>query len=56
MHELQRVLERQVRKLAGRVLGQPESSALDRTPEPDASVGLRGHERMGAPTAAERTT
>jgi hypothetical protein len=46
MHELQRVLERQVRKLAGGVLGQPESSALDCSAEPNVRVRLRGHERM----------
>ena len=46
MDELQRVLERQVRELAGGVLGQPQSSALDRSAEPDVRVGLGGQERM----------
>ena len=36
MHELWRILERQVRELAGGVLGQPqEGSALYRSTEPD---------------------
>ena len=48
MHELQRVLERQVRELASGVLGQPESSALDCSAEADVSVGLGGQERMFA--------
>lgn len=43
MHELQRVFERQVRELAGGVLGKPERSALDRPAEADVSVRLRGH-------------
>jgi hypothetical protein len=46
MHELQRVLERQVRELAGGVLGHPEGSALDCSAEADVRVGLGGHERM----------
>ncbi len=46
MHELQRVLERQVRKLASSVLGQPQRSALDRSAEADVRVGLGGQERM----------
>jgi hypothetical protein len=31
MHELERVLEREVRELAGGVLGQPQRPALDRS-------------------------
>jgi Putative Ig domain len=46
MYELQQVLERQVRKLARSVLGQPQRTALDRSPEAGMSVWLRGHERM----------
>ena len=45
MHELQRVLERQVRELAGGVLGQPYGSTLDCSAEADVRVGLGGHER-----------
>ena len=48
MDELQRVLKRQVRKLASGVLGQPECSALDRSAETDMRVRLRGQERMFA--------
>lgn len=44
MHELERVLERQVRELAGGV--QPERSALDRPAEAEVGMLLRGHERM----------
>jgi hypothetical protein len=33
MHELQRVLERQVRELARRVLGHPQGPELDRSAE-----------------------
>jgi hypothetical protein len=36
--ELQRVHERQVRDLAGGVLGQPQRSALDRATEADVGV------------------
>jgi hypothetical protein len=43
MDELQRVLERQVRELAGGVLGQPEGSALDSAAEADVSMRLCGH-------------
>jgi len=46
MHELQRVLQRQVGELASGVLGQPKGSALDCTSEADVGVGLGGHERM----------
>ena len=46
MHELQRVLERQVRELASGVLSQPECSALDRSAEADVSVGLGGHKNV----------
>jgi hypothetical protein len=46
MHELQQNLERQVRKLARGVLGQPQRAALDRSAEAVLSVRLRGHERM----------
>ena len=46
MDELEGVLERQVRQLARRVLGGPQSSALDRSAEADVSVGLGSHERM----------
>jgi len=48
MHKLQRVLERQIRELAGGVLGQPQRPALDRTAEADVRVWLRGHEHMFA--------
>jgi hypothetical protein len=44
--ELPRILEQQVRKLAGRVLSQPQSTTLDRSAEADVSVGLGGHEHM----------
>jgi hypothetical protein len=44
--ELQKVRERQVREVAGGVLGQPECSALYRSTEADVSVRLGGHERM----------
>src|SRR5688572_32844729 len=43
MHELQRVLERQVREFAGGVLCHPQSSALNRSPEANMSVRLRRH-------------
>ncbi len=43
MHELQRVLEREIRQLAGSIFGQPQGSALDGSAEADASVGLDGH-------------
>ena len=46
-HELQRVLERQVQKLAGGVLGQPQCSALDRSAEADVRLRLHGAERIG---------
>jgi len=39
MHELQRVLEREIRHLAGSIFGQPQGSALDGSAEADASVG-----------------
>jgi hypothetical protein len=45
-HELPRILERETSDLASGILGHPQSSALDRTLEPNASVGLCGHERM----------
>jgi hypothetical protein len=48
MHELQRVLQRKVRQLAGGVLGHPERPALDGSAEADVSVRLGGHERMFA--------
>jgi hypothetical protein len=48
MHEPQRVLERQVRELAGRVLGEPKRSALDRSAEANMRVRLGGQERMFA--------
>ena len=35
MDELERVLERQIRELAGSVLGKPECSALDSATEAD---------------------
>ena len=38
MHELQGVLERQVRQLAGGVLSSPESSTLDRPAEANGGV------------------
>ena len=56
MDELQRVLERQVRELAGGVLGQPEGSALDRSAEADVSMGLGGQERMFACVISGSTT
>ena len=46
--ELERVLEGEVRELAGRVLGHPQCSALDRPAEANAGVRLRGQERMFA--------
>ena len=46
MHELQCALERQVRELAGGVLGKPECPALDRPAEADVRVRLGGRERM----------
>ena len=48
MYELERVLERKVRELAGGVLSEPQGSALDRSAEADVSVRLRGQERMFA--------
>jgi hypothetical protein len=48
MHELQRVLERKVRELARRVLGQPERPSLDGAAEADMGAGLGGHERVFA--------
>jgi hypothetical protein len=48
MDELQSILERQVRQLAGGVLGEPECATLDRAAEADVSVGLGGQERMFA--------
>jgi hypothetical protein len=41
LHELQGILERQVRQLAGCVLREPECSALDRTAEADLGVRVR---------------
>ena len=41
--ELQGILEREVRQLAGGVLGQPECSALDRASEADVGVRLSRH-------------
>lgn len=46
MDEPECVLEREIRKLAGRVLGYPERSTLDRSAEAGVGVSLRGHERM----------
>jgi hypothetical protein len=46
MHELQRILERQVRELASGVFSEPECSALDCTAEANVGVGLGGQERM----------
>jgi hypothetical protein len=48
MDELQRIMKLQVRQLAGRILGQPERSTLDRSAEADVSVRLGGQERMFA--------
>jgi hypothetical protein len=45
--ELERVRERQVRKLPRSVLGQPQRPTLDRASETHLSVGVGGHvERM----------
>jgi hypothetical protein len=44
--ELESVLERQVRQLAGRVLGHPQCATLDRTAEADVGICFRRHERM----------
>jgi hypothetical protein len=41
MDELESVLERQVRELAGSVLGHPEGSALDRSAEADVIEASR---------------
>src|SRR5262245_33620132 len=46
MHELKGIVQREVRELASRVLGEPEGPTLDRTAEADLRVGLRCHERM----------
>jgi hypothetical protein len=43
MHDQGRILQRQVRQLAGGVLGHPESSAFDRSTEANVSVRLDGH-------------
>jgi len=48
MDELERILEREVRKVAGGVFSSPQRSALDRSAEADAGVRLGGHERMFA--------
>ena len=39
-HELQGIIERQVRELASSVLGEPHRPTLDRPPEADVSVRL----------------
>jgi hypothetical protein len=44
--EPERVLERQVRELAGGVLGHPECAAFARTLEPDVGLRFGGHEQM----------
>jgi hypothetical protein len=44
--EQKSVLEREIRELAGGVLGHPKGSALDRTAEAGVRVRLTGHERM----------
>jgi hypothetical protein len=46
VHKLERVGERQVRELAGRVSGEPQCSALYCASKAEVGVGLRGHERM----------
>jgi len=46
MDQLEQVLERQVRELAGGVLGEPQRPPLDRSAEADVGVGLSGQERM----------
>jgi hypothetical protein len=46
--ELEGIFEPEVRKFAGRILGHPESSALDRTAEADVCVRLGGEERTFA--------
>jgi hypothetical protein len=43
LHELPRILERQVRKLAGGVLGSPEGSVLDRATEANVRVCFGRH-------------
>jgi hypothetical protein len=46
MDKLERVLKRQVRQLAGGVLGHSQGTSLDRAAEVHVRVGLGGHERM----------
>lgn len=49
------VVKRQVRKLASRILGHLQGATLDRSPEPDVSVGLGGH-RTYVPTREAAST
>jgi hypothetical protein len=44
--EPERILEREIRQLAGGVLGHPERTALDRSAEANLTVRLRSQERM----------
>jgi hypothetical protein len=46
MDELQEIFERNVRQLAGGVLGHPQGTSLDRPAEADVRVRLGSHERM----------
>ena len=46
MHELYRVLEREVWEFTSCILGSLESSALDRAAEADVSVRSGGQEHM----------
>jgi hypothetical protein len=46
MDELEQVLQRKIRELAGRVLSEPQRTALDCPAEPDVCVRLGGQERM----------
>jgi hypothetical protein len=46
MHELQGVLERQVREFASRVLRKPQRPSFDCSAKTNVRVGLGGQERM----------
>ena len=46
MHELERILQRQIEGFASGILGHPERSALDRSAEAVVRARLGGHEHM----------
>jgi hypothetical protein len=54
--ELQSVLERELRHLAGGVLGGPERAAFDSSAEASIGVTLRSHERMFPHTSRDIRT